>query len=428
MIYCGMRARRLLSALILPAVTWLAGCEQAEAPSPAPHAEFIIAAADSVFWVRSDDDGIRVRGAPMVLAQVSGRFAELYLDDDDYSFYDAVYVGHRLFKRDLITGDSVQLFADTLMPMLARLYAAANPDERPLNPNEQGSENPRTVATADLMVLDVHGPWLSFEYHTDIDIVGGISAHGARRGVIDLRTGTGATLEALFGLPAARRLTADGRERWRVMRDSLILLSERDGRPTREEIDRLSFDPRSFILGVVDRAPRLRFAVVQTGAQFASGVVELEPVALEQPGWWSEVREAFPVEEFIQERAWPREGFTLVGRHADSPTARVAFALRDDAGTEWKLGSLPSPVLRVMWLGDTSDAPGTRQALTKAFNESAFYSQDTRIVRHAPRASAPASTVRTVSNLVPVKQPPRRAAVSPKRQFAPLPLLKMGTH
>ena len=410
MIYCGMRARRLLPALILPAVIWLAGCERAEAPSPAPHAEFIIAAADSVFWVRSDDDGIRVRGAPMVLAQVSGRFAELFLADDDYSFYDAVYVGHRLFKRDLITGDSVQLFADTLMPMLARVYAAANPEERPLSPEEQGSENPRTVATADLMVLDVHGPWLSFEYHTDIDIVGGISAHGARRGVLDLRTGTGATLDALFGPPVARRLTADARERWRLMRDSLILLSERDGRPTRDEIDRLGFDPRSFILGVVDRAPRLRFAVAQSGAQFASGVLELEPVALEEPGWWPEVREAYPVEEFIQERTWPRAGFTLVGRHADSPMARVAFALRDDAGTEWKLGSLPSPVLRVMWLSDSSDAPGTRQALTKAFNESAFYSQDTRVVRHAPRTAAPASTVRAVTNLVSA------------------PLLKMGTH
>ena len=410
MIYCGMRARRLLPASILPAVIWLAGCERAEAPSPAPHAEFIIAAADSVFWVRSDDDGIRVRGAPMVLAQVSGRFAELFLADDDYSFYDAVYVGHRLFKRDLITGDSVQLFADTLMPMLARVYAAANPEERPLSPEEQGSENPRTVATADLMVLDVHGPWLSFEYHTDIDIVGGISAHGARRGVLDLRTGTGATLDALFGPPVARRLTADARERWRLMRDSLILLSERDGRPTRDEIDRLGFDPRSFILGVVDRAPRLRFAVAQSGAQFASGVLELEPVALEEPGWWPEVREAYPVEEFIQERTWPRAGFTLVGRHADSPMARVAFALRDDAGTEWKLGSLPSPVLRVMWLSDSSDAPGTRQALTKAFNESAFYSQDTRVVRHAPRTAAPASTVRAVTNLVSA------------------PLLKMGTH
>lgn len=391
MVYSGMRVGPLVLLLSSLAV---GACERVEPPSPAPHAEFIIAAADSVFWVRSDDDGIRVRGAPMVLAQVGGRFAELYLVDDDYSFYDAVYVGHRLYKRDLISGDSVQLYADTLMPLLARAYAAANPEERPLSPAEQGSENPRTVATADLMVLDVHGPWLSYEYHTDVDVIGGVSSHGARRGVIDLRTGTVATLEALFGAPAARRLAASGRERWRVMRDSLLVISDRDGRPTREEIDRLGFDPRSFILGVSDREPRLRFAVVQSASPSATGVVELEPIALEEPTWWPEVREAHPVEEFIQERAWPREGFTLLGRHADTPMARVEFSLRDDGGTEWRLGSLPSPILRVMWLGDTSDVPGTRQALTKAFNEAAFYSQDTRIVRHAPRASGRRATDR----------------------------------
>jgi len=380
--------RRASHLLVVPLLLVAGACETAPVPSPAPHAEFIIAAADSVFWIRSDDDGIRVRGAPMVLAQVGGRFAELYLTDDDYSFYDAVYVGHRLFKRDLISGDSVQLVADTLMPLLARAYAAANPDERPLGRDEQGSENPRTVATADLMVLDLHGPWLSYEYHTDVDVIGGVSRHGARRGVLDLRTSAAASLDALFGAPAARRLGAEGREQWRVVRDSMYVVAGRDGRATAEDVDRLSFDPRSFTLAVADRAPRLKFAVVQSAAPVGTGVIELEPIPLDEPLWWPEVRESHPVEEFIQERAWPREGFTLIGRNADTPMARVAFSLRDDAGEEWRLGSMPSPVLRVMWLGDTSDAPGTREALTRAFNDAAFYSQDTRIVRHAPRRGA----------------------------------------
>jgi len=407
-----MRARPLLLATV---VGLLSACEQAPVPSPAPRAEFIIAAADSVFWVRSDEDGIRVRGAPMVLAQVGGRFAELFLTDDDFSFYDAVYVGHRLYKRDLISGDSVQLYADTLMPLLARAYAAVNPDERPLSADEQGSENPRTIATADLMVLDVHGPWLSYEYHTDADVIGGVSSHGARRGVIDLRTGALATLDGMFGAPSARRLATEGRERWRMMRDSLRQLEERDGRGAGDELDRLAFDPRSFVLGVVDRAPRLRFAVVQSNAAVATGVMELDPIVLDEPAWWPEVRESRPVEEYIQERAWPRDGFTLVGRNADTPMARVAFALRDDAGTEWKLGSLPSPVLRVMWLGDSTDAPGTRAALTRAFNEAAFYSQDTRIVRHELRAPPPAVSVRNVSRVRPPAPAPRRAMASPTR-------------
>ena len=370
-----MRARVLLLVLAL------AACERAEPPAPAPQAEFVIAAADSVFWIRSDADGIRVRGAPMVLAHVAGRFAELYVADEDHSFYDAVFVGQRLYKRDLISGDSVPLFSDTLISALARSYAAANPDERPLDADEQGSENPRTIATSDVLVLDVHGPWLSFEYRTDVDVIGGISAHGARRGVLDLRTGSVSTLESLVGAAQARRLIAAGREQWRAVRDSLLLHAADQGDDAVADIERLAFDPRSFILGVQDRAPRIRFAAVLSQAIEPSGVVELEPLPFEERGWWDEVQESHPVEEGPDERTWPREGYTLVARPAEGPVARMAFVLRDAAGSEWRLGSVPTPVLRVMWLNDSTDAPGTRQSLTRAFNEAAFYSGDTRVVK-----------------------------------------------
>ena len=383
-----MRARPLLLVL------GLATCTRAAPPVPAPQAEFIIVAADSVFWVRSDADGIRVRGAPMVLAQIGGRFAELYVADEDYSFYDAVFIGQRLYKRDLVSGDSVQLFADTLMPLLARAYAAANPDERPLTSDEQGNENPRTVATADMEVLDVHGPWVSYEYRTDVDMVGGASSHGARRGVIDLRTGTGASLEALFGPAAARRLAAQGRERWRLLHDSLALDAPDDSSERATDLARLAFDPRSFTLGEESGAPRLRFAVTQSASEGPTGVMDLEPMAVDEPAWWAPVRDGYPLGADAGDRTWQRPGFALVGRPAETPSARVSFSLRDEAGTEWRLGSLPSPVLRVMWLGDSTDVPGTRQALTRAFNEAALYSQDTRIVRHELHADRDRVTVR----------------------------------
>ena len=371
-----MRARPMVSVLLVLAA--VLACERVEPPSPAPHAEFIIAAADSVFWVRSDDDGIRVRGAPLMLAQVGGRMTELYLADVDQSFYDAVYVGQRLLKRDLVTGDSMVLFADTLMPVLARAYAAANPDERPLSVDEEGNENPRTIATAEIMVLDLHGPWLSYEYRTDIDIVGGPSAHGSRRGVLDVRTGTPATLDALLGSAIARTVVAAGREQWRVARDSLAAAVADDGSEARSELERLAFDPRSFVIGVEDREARIRFSVTQSAARNAGGSYELEGIAIDEPAWWPDVRPSLAVEEVSDERQWPRDDYTLVARDASQRVARVAFVLRDAAGTEWRLGSVPSPVLRVMWLGD-SLAPGTRAALVKAFNESAFYSEDVRI-------------------------------------------------
>lgn len=403
-----------MRARLLPLLLLALACERAEPPPPAPAAEFIVAAADSVFWVRSDAEGIRVRGAPMVLAQVGDRFAELYLVDDDYSFYDAVFIGQRLYKRDLVSGDSVQLVADTLMPALARAYAAANPDERPLDKDEQGSENPRTVATADLMVLDVHGPWLSYEYLTDVDVVGGVSSHGARRGVVDLRTASTAPLDAIIGAGPARRALATARERWTAIRDSVAAIAGDSAVAVSPTVERFAFDPRSFTLGVVDRRLQVRFAIAQSGAAAEANVVELDPQDVDEPAWWEAQRSAYPIDERAEERTWPRPGFTLVGRPADAPTARVALALRDDAGTEWRLGSVPSPVQRVMWVADTGDVPGMRAALTKAFNEAAFYSGENRIVRHDPRgARAPLVRAAVFSGRGPL--PVRRHAAARHR-------------
>jgi hypothetical protein len=382
-----MRARALLLLLVLTA------CGRDEQPAPAsfPAAEFVIAAADSVYWVRSGEGGISVRGAPMQLALVGGRFSELYVTDEDRSFYDAIYVAQRLYKRDLITGDSVVLFADTLISALARSYAAANPDERPLAPDEEGNENPRTIATAEVLVLDVMGPWLSYEYRTDIDVIGGRSSHGSRRGVVDLRTGTAATLDAIFGGPAARALAQRARAQWAGIRDSMHAAVAGQGEDALAELDRLAFDATSFTLGVQDRDLLVRFAIVQTAGQNAGGSIVLDGIPPDEPSWWEETRRGYPIEEAPDERTWPRRGVTLVARNVSDRGARVAFSLRDPDGKEWRLPSAPAPLLRVMWVDDSTLAPGSRTALTRAFNEAAFYSDRVRVVHGAtPRGGPPA--------------------------------------
>ncbi len=403
-----MRARRLFFVLLAVA------CGRAEPPASAPPAEFIVAAADSVFWIRSDADGIRVRGAPMVLAQIDGRFAELYVSDADYSFYDAVFIGQRLYKRDLVSGDSVQLVADTLMPGLARAYAAANPAERPLDQDEQGSENPRSLATADIIVLDVVGPWLSYEHLTDIDVIGGASLHGARRGVVDLRTAVAAPLDAVIGMAPGRRALATARASWAALRDSIATLDADSTAADLPVVAQRTFDPLSFTLGVFDRRLQVRFAVTQAGAEEEVGVVELDPFDVEQPEWWSLVRTEYSTDELdadrVGERIWTRDGFVLVGHAADAPQARVSLVIRDIAGTEWRLGSVPSPISRVMWIGDTTEVPGMRAALTRAFNEASFYSGENRIVRQAPRGQAPGALMRPASRLRQAPPPLRRRA------------------
>lgn len=390
----------LRRALVLSlALLGFAACERVDPPPPAPPTEFLVAAGDSVFWIRSEADGIRVRGAPMLLTLVGGRLAELYVTDEDLSFYDAVYVGQRLFKRDLVNGDSVQLFADTLMRALARNYAAANPDELPLNDDEVGSEDPRIVASAEIVVLDVTGPWASYEYRTDVDVIGRPSSFGLRRGVLDLRTGLPSSLESLFGRDDARRLTAEGQRQWRELRDSTLAAAVgTPGESTlREEYSRLSFDPRSFGLHVARRQPFVEFTMVQRGALQAAEAMRLGPIAVEEPAWWPSVADAYPELSENGEALWRRGDVTIVARPAPGPVPRVAVALRDEGGTEWSLGFVPAPVQRLMWLDDSLIVPGTHEALVRAFDDAALYGDDTRVAsdlsdrlrrpdgRHQPR-------------------------------------------
>src|SRR5207302_5032831 len=122
---------------------------------------------------------------------------------------DALLLGERIYRRDLLSGDSALVFSDTTVPRLATAYAGSHPDERPLGPNEEGGANPATSVTAEVDILDVYGPFLSFEYHVDIELAGRSPWHSTRRGVLDLRSGKEQRVADLFGGDVGRRLTAD---------------------------------------------------------------------------------------------------------------------------------------------------------------------------------------------------------------------------
>src|SRR5206468_5846482 len=174
--------------------------------SPPPHAEFLVATQDSTFWITTKGTSVRARGAPLTLAKYDGRFFEIYLADDDRSYPDALLVGLRVYRRDLLKGDSALVFEDSIVPRLAREYASTHPGVRRLEPEEDGAENPSTQAMADLQVVDVHGPYLSYEYHVDIERRGDDPWHATRRGVIDLRSGRPTRVSELFSPTIAAAL------------------------------------------------------------------------------------------------------------------------------------------------------------------------------------------------------------------------------
>ena len=103
----------------------LAGCQsRPSVPSP-PRAEFLVSAGDSTYWVAAGPAGLRVRGSPILLARYGARFYEIYVADDDYSYPDALMVGERMYTRDIRSGDSTVVFADTIVARIALAYARA---------------------------------------------------------------------------------------------------------------------------------------------------------------------------------------------------------------------------------------------------------------------------------------------------------------
>jgi hypothetical protein len=157
----------LRRALALAILVGAAACRGAPTPdsAQAPDVDFVLSAGDSSYWVTSEGGAVHLRGAPLELARVDGRFYELYVADDDRSYGDAVFVGQRIFRRDLVTGDSLLVYEDTIVPRLAARYARLHPEDVRLQPNEETSDDPLWRVTTTIDLAEVHGPFLSFSLH-----------------------------------------------------------------------------------------------------------------------------------------------------------------------------------------------------------------------------------------------------------------------
>jgi hypothetical protein len=362
---------------------------------------------DSTYWVTGDDAGLRLRRAPLTLSRAGDRFFELFVADDDRSFYDAVLVGQRLYRRDLLTGDSAVVLADTVVPRLARGYAAAHPTAEPLDEEEEPSEQPALVANAELGVVAIHGPYASYEYHTDVETRDAGSRYAARRGVVDWRTGRPVTLAALFGEPGAVALLAEGRRRFAAALDSIERSADPRAADARAVLADFAFDERSFGLEAVDGRPAVAFFAPGSGDEAGGMGLPLAPVvAPASPGWWTEVRAALaePGGAEADER-WRGPRYALVARYASDTVAQLVLV--DGSRGEWAVGAVQPPIERVLWLDRPPlDAP-TRLALQRAFDESALYDDAARLITHRrPRAARPPR--------------PRRATLVSHRRTAPV--------
>jgi hypothetical protein len=345
----------------------------------APAVDFLVTTADSAYWVTSDGQSLRMRGVPMMLARIDGRFKELYVADEDHSYRDAVFLGQRMYARDLVRGDSVQIFADTLVPRLATEYAKAHPGERPLDPDEETNPNPPSSVTAAVEILDVHGPYISFEYRTNIDVNHGdrsIDAHRVRRGVLDARTGTPASLALLFGSPAAESAVADMRSQWTTTRDSLLALPDERAARAQRALESFAFDPASFTILADAQKPSVIFTVPGETSGGSGGALELRARPIAAAPWWNAIVDELPTgaASLLQ---WVHGSSTLFAR-ASEDGERSRLVVRDALRRDWPVGVVTGAIQHVIWLDKSVDAD-SRKALRKAFIEASGYSEDTRV-------------------------------------------------
>ena len=373
-------------SLVALACLALAGCRDAAssaAPPPPPPADFVLSAGDSSYWVTSAGGKVRLRGAPLELATAGGRIYELYVADDDRSYEDAVLVGQKVYRRDLVTGDSLLLFQDTVVTQLARAYGRLHPEDQPLRPNDEPSDEPLWTVTSDLAIDEIAGPFVSFSLHTDVERDDAPLWHTSRRGVLDIRSGRPATLAAVTGTSRAQV----ERARERVLASTLdSVRASHDERGTRAAA-MLSFyrlDPASFSLTTVDGVPAVVYAIPGAGGGDAGHLLALEPIPIGEPAWWTEAAITLPTSYADGAReVWRQGSYEVVVRY-DSLNGTGQLALRDSTSREWVLGRVPAPARRILWLDRPPLDSVWRRALDRAFEESTMYDETIRTAAFRP--------------------------------------------
>jgi hypothetical protein len=308
---------------------------------------------------------------------VEGRFYELYVADNDRSFGDATLVGQRVYRRDLVTGDSMLVFEDTLVPRLARLYGRLHPDDRPLGADEEPSQDPLWSATSTLDLGEVQGPYVSYVLHTDVERNDKGRWHTSRQGVLDIAHGGAVTLATLAG-PATAQVE---RERAGHLRDALDSIRRTGGERGARALATLPFyrlDPSSFSLTTVDGAPAVGFAMPGTGDGDAGHLIPLPPIRIGDPAWWPAVAATLPIGSSDGRREVWRHGSYGVVVHYDTLGTAGLLALRDSTSREWPIGRVPAPAARIFWLDTPALDSTSRVALARAFDESSLYDDAVR--------------------------------------------------
>lgn len=357
------------------AAALVASCgRSADAPHGPPDAEFLFAAADSTYWVRSTAEGVRVRSAPILLTRVDGRFYEVFIAEDGEDFEDATFASARIFSRDVSQRDSVSLFDDGRVFNEAAMWKKRHPRDEPIDPeSEEAPTDPRTVVSEEIEILDVHGPWVTFNHLLDVDVVDAQPHHHAgHRYVVDVRTGARGSLQSLFGAPEAARLIAAARASFQQLTDSIRTVGDDRAALARETLDSFKFDSTSFGLTDIAGVPAVAFMVPGNGTDGEALALNLPPIAAKSPEWWTAVQPTLPAwAKDSSTVRWPRSTYEVMAQPTNGgESLALSLALSKANAQKWPIATVPAPAYQLIPLDTPPVTAEIHAALARAFDAS----------------------------------------------------------
>ncbi len=366
------RPRR--AAIVLLAVLLGAACvDRAPVASVPPEAEFLVAAGDSTYWIRSSSDGLRVRSAPILLTRFETQFHELSIVEEIIDFFDAEFVRERLFGYPVTSADSTLLYADDAVEQAMARWMSANPDETPIDASDEDAPEPESSAADFIEVIDVHGRWVSWAHAIDIDVVGADRhLHERRRGVVDIVTGARATLDSLMSPDDARRVEASGRAALDTMLSVVRTATDERATEARSTLHTFAFDPASFSITDIAGAPAVVFHVAGVNAEGEALELLVPPIAFPQsPAWWNDVRRTLPVwsSDSLTVR-WTHGAYAVAGTVDSSRTLLALSLMADTANARpWPIAVVPMPAYQFIALTADTFTGDLRAALIRTFED-----------------------------------------------------------
>lgn len=365
---------------VLALIAFSAACSDTPRSSDAlPAAEFLFAAGDSTYWVRSSGEGMRVRSAPILLTEVDGRLFEVFLSDDGAEYPDASFATVRLWSRALQSTDSTLLFADSTVLRELATWRRAHPRDEEIDPNDDDApDDPRTVVQDEIEILDVHGPFLTFEHLLNADIDGGPPhQHRGRRYVVDVRSGHLATLVDVLGSEEATTVMQAARVSLGQLTDSIRKAGDAGDDRAQAAVETLSsfaFDSTSFGITDLARDPAIAFMVPGQAPDGEALALYLPPIAVKAPAWWKGVRETLPEWTSDSTRvSWDRTAYQVVATPSADGDA-LALVLRSRGLTasrrEWPVATVGAPAYQLIALESPPLDSAGRAALARAFDVS----------------------------------------------------------